>query len=99
MMIVDAINSAQSEHAVQFLVTAYLESLHHFHRSLGIPEKVTVLPLRGAADLERRLAALSHDNNVPREAVVGLAEARTVIGCALARLAVLTGAEAAAGAV
>ena len=44
MMLADAISSATSEHAVYFLVTAYVESLHHFHRSLGIPERVIALP-------------------------------------------------------
>ena len=33
MMLADAIDSAVSEHAVYFLVTAYVESLHHFHTS------------------------------------------------------------------
>src|SRR4051812_35958784 len=58
MMLADAISSATSEHAVYFLVAAYVESLHHFHRSLGIPERVIALPLAGLDDLEERLRLL-----------------------------------------
>ena len=45
MMILDAINTAQNEHAVYFLVTAYLESLQHFPRGLGLPKSVMQLPI------------------------------------------------------
>ena len=86
MMIIEAIESAASEHAVYFLATAYIESLHHFHRSLGLPEAVVALPLAGAADLRRRLAALSNDSNVTVQTKAGIAEARAVIDSALWRL-------------
>ncbi|MGZ8267932.1 MAG: hypothetical protein ACXW20_10240 [Burkholderiales bacterium] len=86
MMIADAIDSATTEHAVYFLVTAYIESLHHFHRSLGIPERVIELPIAGAEDLAERLAALRHNINVPLEGVVGASEADAILARALARL-------------
>jgi hypothetical protein len=90
MMLADAIDSAVSEHAVYFLVTAYLESLHHFHRSLGIPERVIALPLGGVDDLDERVRALRDNSNAPLERIVGIAEAIAVLECALARLRVLS---------
>ena len=88
MMIIEAIESAASEHAVYFLATAYIESLHHFHRSLGLPETVVALPLSGEADLRRRLAALPNDSNVTVQ-TKAIAEARAVIDSALWRLSTL----------
>ena len=89
MMIIEAIESAASEHAVYFLASAYVESLHHFHRSLGIPHSIIVLPLHGVADLRQRLAALSDDDNLPMPGLASVLEARTVFGAALARLSAL----------
>ena len=89
MTILDAINSAASEHAVYFLVTAYIESLQHFHRGLGIPEAVIKLPLSGVDDLEERLTSLksSIDVDVPLEAVVPASEVTAVLASAVQRLA------------
>ena len=86
MTIVDAINSAGSEHAVYFLVTAYIESLQHFHRGLGIPEAVVRLPLAGFGDLEERLTSLKSNINVPLEAVVPASEVTAVLASAVQRL-------------
>lgn len=86
MTIVDAINSAGSEHAVYFLVTAYIESLQHFHRGLGIPEAVIRLPLAGVGDLEERLTSLKSNINVPLEAVVPASEVTAVLASAVQRL-------------
>lgn len=86
MMILDAINTAASEHAVYFLVTAYIESLHPFHRSMGIPESVISLPVEGVADLAERLTALRHDSNEPLQAVVPASEVSAVLASALQRL-------------
>ena len=87
MMILDAIDTASSEHAVFFLVTAYIESLHHFHRGLGIPEEVVKLPITGVSDLEERLDCLHHKVDVPPEAVVPACEVRAVLATAVQRLA------------
>lgn len=89
MMISEAIDTAVSEHTVHFLVTAYLESLHHFHQSLGIPESVVRFPLGDKEDMARRLAALYSEITVPLEAIVCIVEARMVLRCALERLTIL----------
>ena len=86
MMIVDAISSASSEHAVFFLVTAYIESLQQYQQSLGIPDSVVSLPLSGVHDLEARLLALRHNINVPLEAVVSASEVSAVLATAVERL-------------
>ena len=86
MMIVDAISAAASEHAVFFLVTAYIESLQHYQRSLGIPDSVVTLPVSGVHDLEARLRALRHNINVPLEAVVLASEVSAVLATAVQRL-------------
>jgi len=86
MMIVDAISSAPSGHAVYFLVTAYIESLHHYRSSLGIPEEVITLPVAGMDDLRARLRALRHNINVSLEAVVPASEVSTVLATAVERL-------------
>jgi len=87
MMILDAINGAPSKHAVYFLVTAYIESLHHFHRGMGIPACVVRLPVTGVADLEERLESLHHNFAVPFDAVVPASEVSAVLASAVSRLA------------
>ena len=94
MMLADAIESAVSEHAVYFLVTAYIESLHHFHTSLRIPQRVIALPLGRADDLSERAQALREVDH----ASGGVAsEALAVLECALRRLEGLAQAPASAG--
>lgn len=92
MMIADAITSAPTEHAVYFLVTAYIESLRHFERSTRVPEPVLQLPISGSADLAMRLDSLTNNIDVPLEAVVPLSEVAGVLACAVARLNRLNGA-------
>lgn len=87
MMIVDAIHSASSGHAVYFLVTAYIESLHHYRTSHGIPEEVITLPVTGVDDLQARLDALRHNSNVSPDAVVPTSEVSRVLATAVERLA------------
>lgn len=87
MMILDAIDGAPSKHAVYFLVTAYIESLHHFHRGMGIPEPVVKLPVQGIADLEARLECLHDSAGGPLEAVVPASEVSAVLASAVHRLA------------
>ena len=89
MMIVDAIRSAATQHAVYFLVTAYIESLRHFERSSGVPSEVLDLPLRDHADLTRRSRLLDRHILVPFTAVVAMSELATVLACAAERLAAL----------
>ena len=86
MMILDAIDTAANDHAVYFLVTAYIESLCHFHRGLGIPESVVKLPLDGVDDLEQRLASLERNVQVRLESVVPASEVTAVLASAVKRL-------------
>ena len=86
MMIVDAIGSAATPHAVHFLVTAYLESLRHFERASGVPSGVIELPIHGAEDLAQRLHSLSHGAFVGAESAVARSELAAVLSCALDRL-------------
>lgn len=86
MMIVDAVNSAPSQPAVYFLVTAYLESLRHFQRGCGVPQCALDLPIAGAADLHQRLNALQHNFSTPPESAVAISELAAVLGSALSRL-------------
>jgi hypothetical protein len=86
MMILDAINSAASEHAVYFLVTAYVESLQHLHSTLGLPEAVVKLPVGGVHDLEERLTALRHDIRLMPEVTVAASELSAVFASAVQRL-------------
>ena len=86
MMILDAINSADNEHAVYFLVTAYLESLQHFPRGLGLPKSVVKLPIGGRDDLEQRLTSLKQDSNLSLETVVPAWEVSAVLSSAVERL-------------
>ncbi|MDB5928130.1 MAG: hypothetical protein JWN13_7066 [Betaproteobacteria bacterium] len=98
MIIVDAINSAPTEHAVYFLVTAYIESLCHFNSSAGVPRPVLRLPISGPADLASRLDTLESNVTVPLEAVVPVSEVAGVLSSAVNRIGSLTGVKAATGA-
>ena len=89
MMIVDALSSASTQHAVYFLVTAYIESLRHFEASVAVPKAVLHLPLSGRDDLAARLAALQNNINVPLEGVVPVSEVATVLASAVQRLTAL----------
>jgi hypothetical protein len=88
-MIVDAVSSAPSEHAVYFLVTAYMESLRHFERSSGVPQRVLDLPVAGAADLGERLSTLRRTMSSPVESIVAVSEVESVLTSALGRLSTL----------
>jgi hypothetical protein len=86
MMILDAINTTTNEHAVYFLVTAYLESLQHFPRGLGLPKSVVKLPIGGLHDLEQRLTSLQHDSGIMLDTVVPAWEVSAVLSSAVQRL-------------
>jgi hypothetical protein len=86
MMIVDALSSAPTQHAVYFLVTAYIESLRHFESNVAVPKAVLHLPISGGDDLAARLTALQNNINVPLEAVVPVSEVAGVLASAVTRL-------------
>ena len=94
MIIVDAIKSARTEHAVYFLVTAYLESLSHFECSAGVPRPVLRLPISGSADLASRLDTLESTIDGPLEALVPISEVAGVLASAVSRIGSLTAASA-----
>jgi hypothetical protein len=94
MIIVDAIQSAPTEHAVYFLVTAYIESLSHFECSAGLPRPVLRLPICGSADLASRLDTLETSIAVPHETVVPVSEVAGVLASAVSRIGSLTAASA-----
>ena len=85
MVIVDAIKSASTEHAVFFLVTAYVESLQRFHSGTEIPEFIVRLPLRGQADLRERLSLLERNEHAAATDLA-VTEASLVFNSALERL-------------
>jgi hypothetical protein len=86
MMLADAIESAVSEHAVYFLLTAYVESLQHFHTSLHIPQCVIALPLGGLDDLVERVQTLREMSAAPDRDIAPDDEALAILECALKRL-------------
>ena len=53
MMITEALKTAQHEHIVYFLLTAYVETLGYAD-AYGIPEKVKRLPIVGEKDVRER---------------------------------------------
>ena len=90
MTILDAIDSASSEHAVYFLVTAYIESLRHFERGCGVPQGAIELPVSGSSDLAARLEMLRGSADVVPQSAVAKSEVAAVLSSALTRLSVFT---------
>jgi hypothetical protein len=89
MMLADAIESAVSEHAVYFLLTAYVESLQHFHTSLRIPQCAIELPLGGKDDLAERVRMLRDISTASGQDATPVEEALAILECALVRLRTL----------
>ena len=58
MFIIQAILTARTEHIVYFLLAAWLEALEHDGHANAVPVEAKELPLRGHADVKRRLALL-----------------------------------------
>lgn len=60
MMILEALRLATGEHAIYFLLTAYVETLHYYDETRSVlPPHVTKLPLTGKADVTARLRVFS----------------------------------------
>lgn len=68
-MITDAIKCVQTEHAVYFLLTAYVETLTFTE---SIPETVRRLPIRGREDVRRRAEVLHDVMYAPAPVLVAL---------------------------
>ena len=86
MMILDAISHATTEHAVYFLVSAYIESFQYCHGQEKVPGDVMTLPIHGEADLQERLRALHATARLPAHAALPVWEATAVLSSALKRL-------------
>jgi hypothetical protein len=82
MIITDAIGKACSDHAIYFLLTAYVEAVR-----APIPAKVCAFAIRGRHDVELRLAALRElarsEGGPERYALGAIDEAALVFGTAL----------------
>jgi hypothetical protein len=94
MMIAKAIRTSQSEAAVRFLLTAYLENLSRFEPPSRLPEPVLRLPLTGYEDVRDRMLALIKELLAPRESVDEtdsdvLIDALRVFGATVYRLTML----------
>ena len=85
-MILDAITHASTEHAVYFLVSAYLESFQHCHAHEKVPGDVMRLPLHGKADLQERLRTLQASHRAPLPVGLPMWVASAVLSSALRRL-------------
>jgi hypothetical protein len=82
--IIEAIKRAESEHAVYFLLTAYLESLWHSDNAIGLRGSLRKLPIDGETDVEERARLLSQDECTTQGAIV--AEAAEIFRTASERL-------------
>ncbi len=59
MLIMDAMHRLNSRYEVEFLLTAYVETLQFYGAAKQLPPGVALLPLRGIDDIESRLIELS----------------------------------------
>lgn len=85
MIITDAIVKAGSEHAIYFLLTAYLEAVR-----APIPESVRAFPILGRDDVEWRLVALLEAADASGTRNAAITEAALVFGTALRQLETLS---------
>ena len=58
MTIADVVRRSDSEWAIYFLLSAYLQALRLGDDSIRVPESITRLPLTGASDLRKRFEQL-----------------------------------------
>ena len=84
MSIIDAIKRAETEHAVYFLLTAYIESLWHSENGTGLRISLRRLPIDGESDVAERAKALTLDECAAERPIV--AEAAEIFRVASQRL-------------
>ena len=94
MMIIEAIETAKTNHVVYFLLAAYVETLGFYDSSRsGLPARVKNLPVRGRADVRERLRALrglvANSTDCPRDVRRVVDEAVVVFATAASRLSAL----------
>lgn len=92
MKITEAIKTADTEHVVYFLLTAYVETLDYYDplRSC-LPEHVKRLPMAGLSDVAQRLRALrtTIEHYAQSQARLLIEEVLEVFSAALQRLRAL----------
>ena len=92
MKITEAIQTADTEHVVYFLLTAYVETLGYYDplRS-SVPRDVKRLPVTGMADVSERLGALrlTIEHYARSKTRLLIEEAVEIFSVALQRLTVL----------
>jgi hypothetical protein len=92
LKITEAIETADTEHIVYFLLTAYVETLDYYDplRS-SLPEEVKRLPMSGISDISDRLRAARDaiEQYAKSHAKLLIEEVIEVFGAALRRLSAL----------
>jgi hypothetical protein len=58
MQIIDVMRRLNTEHEINFLLTAYVETLQFCDAAKRLPPGVGLLPIRGAEDIEARFTEL-----------------------------------------
>jgi hypothetical protein len=82
--IIEAIKRAESEHAVYFLLTAYLESLWLSDNGNGLRAPLRRLPIAGQSDVQERAQELALEERAAMQPIV--AEAAEIFRVASQRL-------------
>ena len=94
MMIIEAIETAKTNHVVYCLLAAYVETLGFYDSSRSVlPARVKNFPVRGRADVRERLRALrvlvANSTDCPRDVRRVVDEAVVVFATAASRLSAL----------
>ncbi len=95
MLISDAMRRSNTACEIEYLLTAYMETLQFYGAAQQLPPGVASLPLRGASDINSRYKALlgldacgmSHAHRDMQGAIAR--EAREIFGAACVRLQAL----------
>jgi hypothetical protein len=92
LKITEAIKTADTEHVVYFLLTAYVETLHYYDPLRAcLPEHVKHLPMTGMSDISERLRAVrsAAEQHAEPQARLLMGEVLEVFSAALQRLSEL----------
>jgi hypothetical protein len=96
LQITDALTTADTEHVIYFLLTAYVETLDYYEplRS-ALSAEVTRLPLAGLSDIAGRLSTLqtARERSAPSRVRFLIEEAVEVFDAALQRIRALQNAQ------
>jgi hypothetical protein len=82
--IIEAIKHAETEHAVYFLLTAYIESLWISENAIGLRAPLRRLPIDGHTDVQERARVLAAEELAAEGPIV--AEAAEIFRVASQRL-------------